>query len=248
MATKPATLPRWATDLTNNTAPTSGQQDTGWTSNQVAVSSYFNYLAELVYRWMAYLNDGALTGNHTIAGTLGVTGDVDITAGELDVSGDITAGGDVYHGNQSITCPFAFLIAGDWSYNAGGYIDHAGNSDGELALAGLCTGDRLKTVGFNYYRAGASAAALTVTVTIYHLRPDFGGSSAVTKTSIGSATVTNPSTVWSSGNSINVTDTTLIDGDTLVAELAQTEDGGTPATKIRLSPFVLTFDRPDPTP
>jgi hypothetical protein len=51
---------RWATDLSNNTAPSSGQRDTGWTANQAAVSSYFNALGYEAYKWFEYLDDGDL--------------------------------------------------------------------------------------------------------------------------------------------------------------------------------------------
>jgi len=91
MATKPSDLPRWATDLTNNTAPTSGQQDTGWTPNQVAVSSYFNWLAELVYRWTSYLDDGAFTGLYTFNDGLRVPAGQTLDAEGIVDFKDVTA-------------------------------------------------------------------------------------------------------------------------------------------------------------
>lgn len=63
MATKPTLAnSRWATDESNNTAPSSGQRDTGWTPGQVAVSDYFNVLGLEAYRWHQYLDDGAFSG------------------------------------------------------------------------------------------------------------------------------------------------------------------------------------------
>lgn len=67
MATKPTALPAWATDLTNNTEPSAGQKATGWTVNQVAVSSYFNWLAKNYYDWASYLNDGSFQGAIALA-------------------------------------------------------------------------------------------------------------------------------------------------------------------------------------
>lgn len=97
MSTKPATLPRWATDLTNNDAPSSGQMDTGWTPGQTGVSDYDNYIKYWTYKWCEYLNDGALTGPITITGDLDVTGDV--TLG--DNAGDThTITGTVNHTGQ----------------------------------------------------------------------------------------------------------------------------------------------------
>jgi hypothetical protein len=54
---KPTELPRWADDETNNTEPSSGQKDTGWVANQVAVSSYFNWWQFLVYQWLTWINE-----------------------------------------------------------------------------------------------------------------------------------------------------------------------------------------------
>jgi len=68
MATKPTLADaRWATDESNNTAPSGGQRDTGWTANQVAVSDYFNVLGLEAYRWFTYLDDGYLTGRFGLA-------------------------------------------------------------------------------------------------------------------------------------------------------------------------------------
>lgn len=83
---------RWATDETNNTAPTSGQRDTGWTANQTAVSSYFNALAKAYYDWFTYIDAGVwdddldITGNLTVGGntTLGnAAGDTTTVAGPV---------------------------------------------------------------------------------------------------------------------------------------------------------------------
>jgi hypothetical protein len=53
---KPGAYPRWATLGTNNTPPLSGQQDTGWEPNQLAVSTYFNFLQNLNYQWLQFLD------------------------------------------------------------------------------------------------------------------------------------------------------------------------------------------------
>jgi len=75
MATKPTVdNVRWATDETNNTAPSSGQRDTGWTPNQIAVSDYFNVLGLESYRWAAYLDAGVLEGKFGVRGAISPTG------------------------------------------------------------------------------------------------------------------------------------------------------------------------------
>ena len=57
---------RWATDESNNTAPSSGQRDTGWTPGQLAVSDYFNVLSFEAFQWFAFFDaifgtDGSIT-------------------------------------------------------------------------------------------------------------------------------------------------------------------------------------------
>lgn len=95
MAAKPTVADsRWATDETNNTAPSGGQRDTGWTPNQIAVSDYFNVLAFEAYSWFLYLSDGDLVGDHSITGALDVSGAVDF-GDDLNVDGDVTIGGSL---------------------------------------------------------------------------------------------------------------------------------------------------------
>lgn len=90
MATKPTVgSARWATDESNNTAPSSGQRDTGWTPNQVAVSDFFNVLSLEAYRWFLYLDDGDLQGPHTFDDTVDIDG-VLTTAGDVVVGDDLT--------------------------------------------------------------------------------------------------------------------------------------------------------------
>jgi hypothetical protein len=73
--TKPVTLPRWATDETNNTAPSSGQQDTGWTPGQDGTSDYDNWAKNWTYKWLKWIDDG-FTGDVTFAGSTTFTGTV----------------------------------------------------------------------------------------------------------------------------------------------------------------------------
>lgn len=102
---------RFATDETNNTAPSSGARDTGWEPSQLAISSYFNALQKANYDWFAYIDAGewdddlhvtgdvevdgdtTLDGNATVGGTLDVTGDSTFDA-DVDVAGDVTLAAD----------------------------------------------------------------------------------------------------------------------------------------------------------
>lgn len=96
--TKP-TVPRWAVDTmgvnaVNVTEPSSGQKDTGWSPNQVGVSSYDNWFKGLTFRaldWLITVGDVEFN-DVTVAGTLGVTGATTLSS-TLAVTGNTTVGG-----------------------------------------------------------------------------------------------------------------------------------------------------------
>lgn len=67
---KPATLPRWATNMGVTTAPTSGKQDTGWTDGEQPSAEVLNWLENLDYQWAQYqssLGDYATAVEQVIA-------------------------------------------------------------------------------------------------------------------------------------------------------------------------------------
>lgn len=51
---EPADLPRWSTDESNESTPTSGQMDTGIVSGEAANSSRMNWLLRTIYEWILY--------------------------------------------------------------------------------------------------------------------------------------------------------------------------------------------------
>ena len=57
MPNKPTDLPVWGTDLSNETTPSAGQQDTGWTPGQLADSSFDNWYKRIVAEWIDWLNE-----------------------------------------------------------------------------------------------------------------------------------------------------------------------------------------------
>jgi hypothetical protein len=63
--------------------------DTGWTANQTAVSSYFNYLGYWTYQWLSYFDAGIWQDDLEVQGTLHVTGAVDFDT-TLNVDGATT--------------------------------------------------------------------------------------------------------------------------------------------------------------
>ena len=94
MSTKPTiALARFADQPgADVAAPSSGLRDTGFVAGTPASQTFVNELFRQLYLWALYLNDGALTGNHSIAGTLAVAGDVTVGGAEV-VAGAITIGG-----------------------------------------------------------------------------------------------------------------------------------------------------------
>jgi hypothetical protein len=119
VADKPATLPEWCSDEANLTEPAAGQKATGWTEDQIGVSSYENWRANLVWQWTAYLRDGVFTGDHSINGLLDVTGDVGV-GGLLEVTGngafgsayvdaDLTVNGEILNNHASRLVPLSLL-------------------------------------------------------------------------------------------------------------------------------------------
>jgi hypothetical protein len=160
MADKPVVADsRWATDETNNTAPSSGQRDTGWTAGQIAVSDYFNVLALEAYKWFLYLSDGALTGNHTIDGTFGVTGNVDFDA-DLNVDGSVVIDGNVTLGGQFV----GTLESDDLLINDDAVITDDASVGGDLTVTG------------NIYHG-----EITRLVTIPFLEPGLGYTGSINK-------------------------------------------------------------------
>jgi hypothetical protein len=84
MSTKPVTLPRWANVGGDIVTPLTGKQDIGWVEGEDPPAPYFNWLFYNLYKWAEYLNDGALSGNHSIAGNLSVTGTIDGATSERE--------------------------------------------------------------------------------------------------------------------------------------------------------------------
>lgn len=121
MATKPSFIPAWCTTGTR-AAPTPPEQASGWSSGDRPSAQQLNWLVGLLGDWSAYLSDGALAGNHTITGTLGVSG---LTT--------LNGGGNVPTG-RTLTA----ASGGTLAVASGGTLDLAGNykhGDREVNIA-----------------------------------------------------------------------------------------------------------------
>lgn len=120
MATKPTTLPRWASLVPPSPDPGSAKQDVGWKTGERPPARYKNWLQYWNYKWIEYLNDGALQGAHTFNSTVGITGTLttaQINATSVAVSGTLNANGGIVAGaNQHIT------VSGTGDYKHGDRI------------------------------------------------------------------------------------------------------------------------------
>ena len=221
MATKPSSLPRWAetaggTPSAAITEPSSGQKDTGWAVAQKPPAQFFNWLLHLIYKWIEYLNDGDLSGNHTIAGTLGVTGlftasagvsatgnvaaTAAVTSATVTATGkiegdDIEANGDIYWNDTAplhIGAPeFFHGYAGEWT--VGGHTANppqpelAPASTANPTFATLRLASGIRIDRIDYHWL-PDGGTITGRLTTY--RPADGSTSTISTTTSSSATRT----------------------------------------------------------
>lgn len=63
MPTRPTDLPTWATNAGTTTDPGSGAKATGWLVGQVPPAKWFNYLFNVICRWIGFFNAPIGTGS-----------------------------------------------------------------------------------------------------------------------------------------------------------------------------------------
>lgn len=101
MSDKPTKLPRWNTDLTNQTEPTELKKDAGWTAVEKPISSsFFNWLLYFTGAWLTWLDDRVTNTGGTAPRMgfrgIGSTGEADGTGGTFvgqGVADGVTATG-----------------------------------------------------------------------------------------------------------------------------------------------------------
>jgi hypothetical protein len=137
MASKPSVVPRWAETVggapaANITAPTSGQQDTGFTVGQVPPSGYVNFLLRYIYDWILYLKDAVFVATAG-SGLDGVRG----TGDGAGAGGRFTGGAGA--GNFGVSVQGGSAAGGS---NVGIFVQGGSgtNSDGINAYAGAAGG------------------------------------------------------------------------------------------------------------
>ena len=216
MAAKPTTLPRWATNPGADVVePTSAKKDDGFVSDEEPPAQYFNWLFETIYDWVNYLNDGALSGNHTFANDVTITGNL-----------DITPDADLLHGDREEWSPPIGFEGSNASWNVLGYVVTTGLSTVDCYFK-AAVGQRIKSAKYRYYGNGAD----NISVKLWK-------STGATKTQIGSTTThTAPSASWADGTITVATPETVATGTMYWISF---ELGG---SSMRVGPYAPVMDR-----
>ena len=81
---KPPKVPRWNDGLANQTEPTEGKKDLGWTLDEEPPSSFFNFLMHFTGRWLKFFDQRVFDG---------------ATAFDLEVQGVDAEAGELYRGD-----------------------------------------------------------------------------------------------------------------------------------------------------
>lgn len=150
--TKPSTPAHWATTGTR-VAPSSGEQDSGYTLNQVPSFSKLNYLIGVLFDWIAWINDpdGLATTGLLLGGTIQ------------------TGGPEVLHDTAThVHGPSEIGIISTWTLdNASNALLLAASSGTGEALFSIpqVRGSRVKAVRIYCRALGAAASDITATLT-----------------------------------------------------------------------------------
>lgn len=138
MASKPATVPTWATTATGiarTTDPGGTVRGDGWDVSDRPPSGWWNWMWNTIGAWLAFLNDpDVLTaGDVTITsdftstgGGVTVTGDIVSSAGALNVSGNITA---TAAGSSLITGTTGHVTVGTGGVLSSGDLETTGGAN-----------------------------------------------------------------------------------------------------------------------
>jgi len=184
MAKPDLELTRWADGETNNTTPSSGQRDTGWTPTQLAVSAYFNSLQLANHRWFVWLNTGVWE-----AVSLDLSGDLGV-GGALTVTGDITGSGtieaDQLYFRSTQTKQLDIHGTTSFGTHAPGYEESTGAAQIVDVLIDLPLGAKIYGYSLRVYGNG------TDNLTHKLVRIHTGG-----EIDVGAVTMTAPAASWS---------------------------------------------------
>jgi hypothetical protein len=111
---KPSSLPRWANVGGAIVEPSPGKKDVGWVPPERPGAQYFNWLLNLIYQWIVWL-DGFLAEAHTWTGAATFQNGVTLnTAGTLSTTRNINcnSGADIVGSSGSVINTFDSVTAG----------------------------------------------------------------------------------------------------------------------------------------
>lgn len=165
MSTKPATLPRWADVGGALVTPAAGKLNVGWVPGDRPPAQYKNWLQYWNYKWIEYLNDGALQGAHTFSSTVGVTGLITATAGVTCAANQhvtVSGTGELKHGARTLTLDIAAgqRALGTVTYD-GLQLTFAASSEFDIAIP-LKVGDRITALRFYFSRDSGAAVTCSL--------------------------------------------------------------------------------------
>lgn len=234
MSAKPTVLPRWATDLSNNTEPLSGQKDTGWTTGQDGVSSYDNWFKYNAYLWLLHFSEGEWEGDTTINGDLTIESDG--SSRTLTVEGFVVAQ-DVYHDSHSTLVPASAYRANGTTHSfATDRWTLLNATDVLVVPVTMDAGDQV--TAFTVYGFKQSDATCTVTAELcsYH---SVTGARTVISTVTNNAN--NPGDITLSATGLT---TTVASPLTYAIEVSH--DDASPSGPDTILGTVVTWERPAP--
>lgn len=184
MATKPTALPTWATDLSNNTEPSSGQKASGWTVEQVPPSSYFNWWMYTAYLWSQYLDE---LHSETVTVVIGAEDFVaDTGAGLLHQDGYLYTSG-VCKARASLKLPVGYAIqtaAIRYEVDGGsvrGYLKRVDITTGTIAAAIWDNGSADNTGTSNEAQTSGTLNHTVLANNNYYIEVDLTGASNTNK-------------------------------------------------------------------
>lgn len=255
MSSKPTSVPRWNTAGHNRVEPAAFEKVEGWENGARPASSTFNWLQGLTGDWCQYLSDGALSGNHTIAGTLGVTS-LAVTTGAtvgttLAVTGAATFSSSVAIGGN-VTTDIVLATDKHVVLQGDGSIKH-GDRQVNVAPRVIATTGAVAWDFSNRWWASTGAGQVSIAVDVQqHERIRSvsvvrAGNSSCNVTmdvirldAAGAATVVSsndvPSATW--GPQTAVTPNWTIGGESVVVNVTFSATGG------KLRQLLVTYDRP----
>ncbi len=217
MAAKPSSTTGWGAGT--SLEPTTAKKAIGWVAGEKPPARYLQWLFKTIEEWLAYLKDGALSGDHTLDGHL-----------------TLAAGKRYKHGDLVMNLhPYSAVLGAAWSYASGATFGELGYL--VSTIAGQCAvpipvveGQRLKSLVFARY--GDGAADFT-SIKVYKMT----AAGAVSDITASATSVTNPAASWAD-TTVDLTDTVVGAGEVFWAWF----DGS--AANLRIGSIRVTYDWP----